>query len=611
MSSVRPLLRVLIVLVTSLIAVAALAAPAQAADTYDAGVAFTCPGNVRGTMDRAYNTYLHCGTYVRIVRPDGTSYTRPINVGASQIAPSPDGSIVYGIHGSAFFRAVLVNGSYVLDNGWVPAQAGGRPVCGRGISTDVYGFIYVANGGWCAAGTNQIIKFRPNGTIVTAFGNPGSIDGQFNVDMDVAVTSDGRRIYVADHLNTRVQYFDWQWDGSYRFAGKWAVPSATYDVKLDPWGYAYVTSTTQADIFKYTATGQYVSTVVNAPGGSEPGAIRIHNIAVDARGWVYAPESGRLYRRTADNPLPGPLPPHNPMPLTDTRDPLVTSVVAPAETTDSFVQVAAAASDPDGNAIVQMRIADESGDFRAWTAWTPSFRFELTDGLGTKAVYVQVQDAAGRISAARAATIQRRPVPDLADPVVTITAPTSSYSSSIALGITASDDIGVTHIRYATEEGTFSEWEPWTSGSTTIQRELTAGLGSRVVAVQVRDAAFKVSATAQASIVVEAPLPADLPEVPTGPRDTVAPKIWALVVPRTTCSRRIVLRIAARDDVAVRQVRTAGESGRFGAWRTFSPRLVHFVSRGATRKVVYVQVRDAWGNVSNLTARRTTVIRCA
>jgi hypothetical protein len=623
-------IRSFLIAVGALLAVLALPSSALAADTYDGGVGFTCPGNVRGTMDRDYNLYMHCGSYVRIVRPDGYSFTRSINAGASQIAPSADGSILYAISycwgncGGDIYRFRLVNGSYVLDTNWRPRTAQGGKICGRGITTDVYGFIYVANGGWCdTAANNQVIKLRPDGSVVTGFGDVGQVGdlrgGFWNVDMDLAVTSDGRRIYVADHLNTRVQYFDWQWNGSYAYAGSWSVPSATYDVKLDPWGYVYATSTTQADVLKYTASGQYVSTVANELGGTVQGAIRIHNIAVDARGWVYAPESGKVYRRTGDNPLPGPLPAHRPMPLTDTRDPLVDGVTAPTETTGSSVDVTVAAHDPDGNVITRMRIADESGNFRAWTAWTSSFHYELTDGLGTKAVYVQVEDAAGRISEAKWAVIQRKPEPDMADPTVQLTAPATSTTNTVNVTIVANDDIGVTHIRFATEEGTFSDWEPWTSGTRTIPRSLTEGLGTRIVAIQVRDAAFKVSETAMATILVEQPKQPDpVPvEVVGGGNadagaiaDRVAPRITSIIVPRRSCSRRIVLRIGASDDTGVRYVRFANENGRFGGWRAFTPRIVYTLSRGTTRKVVYVQVRDAAGNISNLVARRTIVVRC-
>ena len=136
------------------------------------------------------------------------------------------------------------------------------------------------------------------------------------------------------------------------------------------------------------------------------------------------------------------------MPRTDTRDPIVVSVTAPAETTNATVPVTVSASDPDGNAIVKLRIADENGDFGAWRPWTPSFEVALTNGIGTKRIYVQVMDEPGRVSEANYAVVQRKPIPDLADPVVTVTAPQTSTTNTIGLSIVASDDIGVTAISF-------------------------------------------------------------------------------------------------------------------------------------------------------------------
>lgn len=605
------------------------AVPAHAAEAYEIHGALNCGGHARGTMDRNYNLYLNCGNHVRIVRPDGSSTNVPLTGGGSrQLAPSPDGTILYGVWGDMIGngelnRYRLQNGSYVYDPAWKPRTAQGGKVCGRGVTTDAYGFIYVANGGWCSgAGNNQVIKFRPDGSVVTGFGEFAQTGepGTWNVDMDVAVTSDGRRIYVADHLNTRVQYFEWQWNGSYAYGGEWHVPSATYDVKLDPWGYVYATSTTQADILKYSATGALAGTVANEAGAGTPSNFRIHAISVDARGWVYSGEMQRIYRRTAGNPVPGPLPAHQPMPLTDTRIPVVTSLTAPTETIESSVPIGVAASDPDGNAIVAMRLADESGDWGQWRGFATALDVPLTDGVGYKAIYIQVRDASGKESDARSVAIQRRPIPDVADPLVTLRAPATSTTATVSLAIESSDDIGVTHLRIAGEDGEFSEWRPWSSGLATFAHTLTAGYGTRIVAIQVRDAAFRVSATAQAAIVVAAPVPQaqaqpvhDVPAgggVPVVVRDGIAPRILVLRMPARSCSRRIVLRMRARDDRRVTHVRVANENGRFGGWRRWSPTVVHTLSRGSGRKAVYVQVRDAAGNVSRASARRTLVVKC-
>ncbi|MGD8719504.1 MAG: hypothetical protein PVH29_11880 [Candidatus Zixiibacteriota bacterium] len=47
-----------------------------------------------------------------------------------------------------------------------------------------------------------------SGSFLGSFGEYGTGDGQFDRVCGVAVWPDGARVYVVDHLNNRVQYFD-------------------------------------------------------------------------------------------------------------------------------------------------------------------------------------------------------------------------------------------------------------------------------------------------------------------------------------------------------------------------------------------------------------------
>lgn len=633
------------------------AAPAHA--NYAAGATTGCGGYNFGGRDAAGNLYMPCSGSVRIVGPDGRVIrTAAINTAVHAISPSPDGAYLYANSPNGAFRLARgADGTYRRDGFVFQAPAhyavNGWKVCGWGIATDAYGKIYISNGGWCQGNPNEILKYAPDGKLITRFGDygvatkwyacgttncvewnrKGSVPGLFQPAMGIAVTRDGNRVWVADQNNQRVQVFERNEDTvTYGYRTMWSgegtafdgQAGAVYGVAVDAWGHGYVAMTTARVIWRL------------APDATAPVLVadwrhqlrRPHTLAVDGRGSVWVGEWGVKFDRTTATPGPVPVLPPEPKP--DAAAPVVAKVTAPGETTAPTVAVSVDATDD--IAVTHMRIADESGEWRAWEPFRSSFDHALSHGLGTKVLYVQVRDKVGRESNVQWATTMRRPVPDESDPVVRLAAPATSTTSTISLGIDASDDIGVTHVRFASEQGTFSDWQPWSSGSRTVTHELTAGLGPRIVAVQVRDAAFKVSGTAQATVVValppvpeQVPVPAPVavpaPIVAAGgeaavaapavARDSVAPRVRRLRISSRSCSRRIVVRIAASDDRKVAQVRFANEDGRFLRWRPYRATTVHFLSPRAGRKAVYVQLRDAAGNVSRSSVRRVLLTRCA
>ena len=117
------------------------------------------------------------------------------------IAVSPDGFIFAMDTGSSEVLKFDQGGK--LLHRW--GQFGGGP--GQfwtplGIDVDGKGFVYVAD-----SGNHRIQKFTPEGTFVTEFGDYGSEDGELNFPIDLAVSSDGTTVYVADTMNNRVQVF--------------------------------------------------------------------------------------------------------------------------------------------------------------------------------------------------------------------------------------------------------------------------------------------------------------------------------------------------------------------------------------------------------------------
>jgi DNA-binding beta-propeller fold protein YncE len=69
-------------------------------------------------------------------------------------------------------------------------------------------------------GHSRIVKFNPDGTVVTGWGSKGNGDGQFNDPTSVAVDPATNKVYVADPRNKRIQIFD----ASGKFLAKWSVP---------------------------------------------------------------------------------------------------------------------------------------------------------------------------------------------------------------------------------------------------------------------------------------------------------------------------------------------------------------------------------------------------
>ena len=68
--------------------------------------------------------------------------------------------------------------------------------------------------------TTRIVKFSPDGHVLSNWGSKGSGDGQFNDPTSVAVDSTSGKVYVADPTNKRIQVFD----QNGKFLTKWIIP---------------------------------------------------------------------------------------------------------------------------------------------------------------------------------------------------------------------------------------------------------------------------------------------------------------------------------------------------------------------------------------------------
>ncbi len=296
----------------------------------------------------------------------------------------------------------------------------------------------------------------------------------------------------------------------------------------------------------------------------------------------------------------------------DREDPVIEQVTLPAETDSRDVMVGIEATDNVG--VTGVRTANEDGTWGAWRAFAAEVPHQLTAGFGFKAVFVQVRDGAGNTSTVRmvrtsyvAEVVNPGPgggdagaAPDAEAPVLHgLTLPAITATRTVTIAIDATDNVGVSGVRTANEDG---NWGPWRAFAAEVGHELTAGFGTKGVFVQVRDAAGNHSNVLFRTLAFREVAPA-----PDAPADDEAPVLHAVTVPEVVGQRLVALTIEATDNVAVAQARTANEDGTWGPWRAFADELEHELSAGAGHKAVFVQVRDAAGNESNVLLVRTRV----
>jgi hypothetical protein len=613
-----------LLLLATLAALALAPARAQADNAY-VRTSLGVTGWGSGEFDESGTMYIPSNSKtVRRYAKDGTALaaiTTPYT--AVDVAPSPDGQYVYYSDYTTIRRMVrAADGSYSADTAWAPAQfvAGGTAWTpkSRWVSTDAYGYLYISNGGWQVGNPNMILKYAPSGALVTQFGDYGQATGQFDVNQGLAVSRDGRRVYTVEQTMGRVQEFDWGYDGSYHFTRTWGTTDtnncsvgnfvAPYDVGLDPWGFVYVSDTTCRRVQKFTDVGVSLGTIDTwAPSGSLN-----HPIGVDAHGNVMATEIGYKIVRAASNPEPGAWPAISPPPAPDATAPSITGVTVPATTNTRAISVTVTVSDDVG--VDKYRLAGEDGNFGAWQAWSAGWKpgdaqvtsatvpWTISAGYGSKAVTVQVEDSAGHDSTYVTRTLSYVSADTVAPTLSTGTIPAATTTQTITVSLAATDDVAVTEVQTANEDGNWGAWRPYAAS---IQQTLTAGYGTKGVSVRVRDAAGNVSG----SLYRTTSYSADAPPAGGGgggAADGAPPIISTATVPALTSVQTITVHTVATDDVGVARARFANEDGVWSGWRAFSTDTTWTLSAGYGSKAVFVQVADASGKTSNVVLVRTS-----
>lgn len=484
-----------------------------------------------GSTDENGITYVECGNYILRYDNDGhpvndvSSFTQNrIDLGTSvyDVATAPDGSVLYAwlptTQEVARFN-LQNNGSYVRDAAWhldqFPLEGRMWSVRAPYIAVDAWGDLYFSNSLWNYDGDpnnqpNVIVKYSADGTFRTSFGEWGHGDGQFDVNRGIAVSRDGRSVYVSDTSNGRIQRFDYH-AGTYRFAAKFGTVdtmcgpgggmSAPYDVAIDPWGYVYVMNTSCDNVQKYSPSGAFLLTVGSVrPGDPNVLTTTSHGLSVDLHGNVYVGLWNRRYSRAASNPEPGPIPALQSLPHPDLAAPLLTNVILPATTTTRDVTVAVVATDD--TTVTEYHVANEDGNWGPWLPFgTGTVHHTLTAGYMLKGITVEVRDAAGNVSNSLYRTTSYHGstvITDTTAPSITrLKARRIGCRSRVRLRLSVADDSGVTQMRIANEDGTFSSWKPYRS---TRRWKLLSARTNHVVSVQVRDAAGNESAVRRVTV---------------------------------------------------------------------------------------------------------------
>lgn len=237
----------------------------------------------------------------------------------------------------------------------------------------------------------------------------------------------------------------------------------------------------------------------------------------------------------------------------------------------------------------QMRFSNDGVTWSAWETYAATKPWTLTAGDGTKIVYAQYSDRAGNVLQVSDAIVLGG-VTDFESPTGSILINNDApwvNTTSVTLNLSAIDNVGgsgVWDMRFSNDNVSFSAWEvyaatkAWTMGGSGA---------SRTVYVQYRDAAGNISSTYSDSIGFE----------------TLRPS--ATVISNGgdyfTASQTVTLSVSGSDGMGgsgVTHMQFSNDGINWSAWQAYATSTSWTLSAGAGHKTVYVQVRDAAGNVS-------------
>lgn len=322
-----------------------------------------------------------------------------------------------------------------------------------------------------------------------------------------------------------------------------------------------------------------------------------------------------------------------------------------AFTNNDEVTLALTSADGTGTGVTEMRFSNDNSTWSSWEAVGASKAYTLPTGDGTKTVYVQFKDLAGNISSD---TISDSIHLDQASPTGTVTINAGdayTNDASVTLTMTSDDGSGAGNIEMRISNDD-SAWSPWEPVATSKTWGLAAGDGTKTVYVQLRDAVGNLTAISD-SILLDGTSP-DVTGVTdgfitnsnvtihftegsatvngspftegttvsaegshtlvvtddTGNATTIHFQIDKTIPTGTmninndaptTNSRNVTLYLTYGDGASgsgVTHVRVSNNGTDWSAWQAVASTITWTVTDSAGRKDVYVQFKDAAGNIS-------------
>lgn len=304
-------------------------------------------------------------------------------------------------------------------------------------------------------------------------------------------------------------------------------------------------------------------------------------------------------------------------PPADTTAPIITNFVAPATTAQKTISLLVDADDNVG--VVEMRFSVNGGSWTAWGQYTDTPDVTLPGSNGEKNLVAQVRDGAGNESATVSRnvtltgyssctnTVQQCPNEDTTRPRLTLlTVPTPVAAHTIQVQVGATDNVGVTQMRFGNELGAWAPWQPYSTSATI---HLSAGEGVKEVDFQVRDEAGNTSLIGYRPTTVRlvCELVAQQTSCPEddhlgGPYKAVS--LSKASFPSSVYSRTVLLRTVVTNAVPV-EIRVGPSSDYLGQWQPYSSLLPTTLPAGLGMKQMYVQVRSADGAESEVRSATT------
>jgi DNA-binding beta-propeller fold protein YncE len=220
------------------------------------GIAVDPNGNilVADTGNGRIEKFSPTGTFLSIIGAKGGGHGQLAD--PNGIAIDRSGHI-YGAEVGSKHRVqkLAPDGTFVAE--WAPGLYGPRR-----IAIGPNDSIYVVD-----QGRTRIVKFSPDGGVLSVWGSKGSNEGQFDDPTSVAVDPKTNKVYVADPRNKRIQVFD----SNGKFLTKWAVPEwgqslGFEDLAIDPErGRVYASSAYMNIILVFNLQGNRIGALAPTP----------------------------------------------------------------------------------------------------------------------------------------------------------------------------------------------------------------------------------------------------------------------------------------------------------------------------------------------------------